>query len=647
MCGICLMMILQLNNNDHNTLNDMLNYYKSYEDVDFKHNNNTEPKEEVNSITSSSIDMESSFLSKQFKEIIALINNRGPDYLSVNSLDMKTNELSQLDTDTISTYKDVISYMNTKKKMILIDSVLSLRGDKEITKQPIAYDKNILQYNGEIYSTKGKEMLKGKDLFKDNDSEILYDILTTLSTKIKNDDIKEIDKYGEMYISTMNQIESDHAYVYHDIINNKIVVTRDIFGKRSLVLVYIKSLSFLMLTSTLPQSIYDIKDIDDIMIIEIPNNSVIVIDITNIDKHIHYITNKSLQFPSMLRFDSNNHSMISNEDELIAQCDNCLKKAVSKRVNNMKSTITSLAVMFSGGIDSLMLAYYAILVSDKNIIIDLLNISFDKEKAPDRKSGLIGYRELLSLFPERTINLILIDKTYDTDITPSFESQMKSLIYPRSTHMDFNISSALKLTTKLSGYKVDKDKFLSYYSNTVNNTQLDDVYKKNYNNNILSKQLNDIQYDSFIDTSSLYKSKAKIVLSGLGADELMGGYSRYRNGDIEQSMKKDIDRIWMRNFGRDDRACSDNGIELRFPFFDVEFIDFLKGISDIKKITDFTLGRGIGEKKLLRNVAKSKGFHMGYMFEKRAIQFGTKLAHETNIKKYGSNNKANGKAQFK
>ena len=646
MCGICLMMVLQLNNNDHNTLNDMLTYYKSYEDIDFKHNNNTE-QAEVNSITSSSIDIESSFLSKQFKEIIALISNRGPDYLSVNSLDMKTNELSQLDTDTISTYNDVISYMNTQNKMILIDSVLSLRGDKEVTKQPIAYGKNILQYNGEIYSTKGKEMLNGKDLYKDNDSEILYDILNALSMKIKNDNIKEIDKYGEMYLSTMNQIESDHAYVYHDIINNKIVVSRDIFGKRSLILVYIKSLSFLMLTSTLPQSIYDIKDSDDIIIIEIPNNSAIVIDIPNTEKHIHYITNKSLQFPSMLRFNSTISSIVSNEDELIAQCDNSLKKAVSKRVNNMKTSITSLAVMFSGGIDSLMLAYYAILVSDKSITIDLLNISFDKEKAPDRKSGLIGYRELLSLFPERTINLILIDKTYDTDITPAFESQMKSLIYPRSTHMDFNISSALKLTTKLSGYKVDKDKFLSYYSNTVNNTPLDDVYKKNYNNNILSKQINDIKYDTFIDTSSVYKSRAKIVLSGLGADELMGGYSRYRNGDIEQSMKKDIDRIWMRNFGRDDRACSDNGIELRFPFFDVEFIDFLKGISDIKKITDFTLGRGIGEKKLLRNVAKSKGFNMGYMFEKRAIQFGTKLAHETNIKKYGSNNKANGKAQFK
>ena len=35
-----------------------------------------------------------------------------------------------------------------------------------------------------------------------------------------------------------------------------------------------------------------------------------------------------------------------------------------------------------------------------------------------------------------------------------------------------------------------------------------------------------------------------------------------------------------------------------------------------------------------------------YKFEKRAIQFGTKIAHQTNIHKYGSNNKANGKAQF-
>ena len=146
--------------------------------------------------------------------------------------------------------------------------------------------------------------------------------------------------------------------------------------------------------------------------------------------------------------------------------------------------------------------------------------------------------------------------------------------------------------------------------------------------------------------NTIYHSKAKVVLSGLGADEFFGGYSRYRNGNIEENMKRDIDRIWMRNFGRDDRACSNNGIELRFPFFDNELINFLSQIKDIEQVTNFKLQRGIGEKMLLRNVAKIKGFDLCYMFEKRAIQFGTKLAHETNVKKYGSNGKANGKAQF-
>ena len=53
------------------------------------------------------------------------------------------------------------------------------------------------------------------------------------------------------------------------------------------------------------------------------------------------------------------------------------------------------------------------------------------------------------------------------------------------------------------------------------------------------------------------------------------------------------------------------------------------------------------KKTFLSSKEKLIGFEKCYMFEKRAIQFGTKLAHETNKKKYGSNRKANGKAQFK
>ena len=41
-------------------------------------------------------------------------------------------------------------------------------------------------------------------------------------------------------------------------------------------------------------------------------------------------------------------------------------------------------------------------------------------------------------------------------------------------------------------------------------------------------------------------------------------------------MTLDLERIWHRNMGRDDRVISANGKEARFPFLDTEVQAYLK-----------------------------------------------------------------------
>ena len=56
-------------------------------------------------------------------------------------------------------------------------------------------------------------------------------------------------------------------------------------------------------------------------------------------------------------------------------------------------------------------------------------------------------------------------------------------------------------------------------------------------------------------------TKSRIIMTGLGADEIFSGYSRYRIAckragleELEREMIFDMERLWIRNLGRDDRA---------------------------------------------------------------------------------------------
>ena len=57
-----------------------------------------------------------------------------------------------------------------------------------------------------------------------------------------------------------------------------------------------------------------------------------------------------------------------------------------------------------------------------------------------------------------------MDKSYESDVF-SIVKEIQYLIYPNETHMDFNISTALKLASQLKGKLLIKEKFLCYMDN--------------------------------------------------------------------------------------------------------------------------------------------------------------------------------------
>ena len=47
---------------------------------------------------------------------------------------------------------------------------------------------------------------------------------------------------------------------------------------------------------------------------------------------------------------------------------------------------------------------------------------------------------------------------------------------------------------------------------------------------------------------------------------------------MREEMAMDLDRLWHRNYGRDDRVLSANSIEARFPYLDPKLLEYLSTV---------------------------------------------------------------------
>lgn len=146
-----------------------------------------------------------------------------------------------------------------------------------------------------------------------------------------------------------------------------------------------------------------------------------------------------------------------------------------------------------------------------------------------------------------------------------------------------------------------------------------------------------------------YTSTARVLISGLGADEIFAGYTRHnvafqREGyqGLVDEIELDVGRLGQRNLGRDDRVISHWGREVRYPYLDEEFLKwalerpvwekcgFRKDLehNDIFSATavDCEPLQLEPAKLALRLLAWKLGMANVSREKKRAIQFGSRTA---------------------
>lgn len=488
---------------------------------------------------------------------------------NIENIESKLQNLGNLDPVFLQESKYIVqrgpNYSGFKTidngRTLLLSSILSLRSP--FVKQPIKTKRFVIQYNGELYNDEIS--------LDNNDTKFLSDLLE----KVKGDG-----EYVQSEIlNIIRSLNGEFAYSIIDTQTGNVYFGRDSIGRRSLSYCFLEETKELIVSSCNGSQIEtSYKE----GFVNCLNNVVYVYNKnTNILRDDLKINSKPYRvMEGVIEGEQEVHKL---EGELYQKLKaSCFKRLINIHPLDQKETEKiNVGLLFSGGLDcSLVLMLLCQCIQEKNLIdkftINLLNVAFENPRTsmqpddvPDRKLGMKSYSEIIESFPNLDIKFHKINVSAEDYL--KCKPKVLDYMYPKDTEMDLSIAIAF------------------YFA---------------------SKQ-NSLPSSAF----------SKVLFSGLGADELYGGYHKFNNKSNEElvfELNKQINNIHDRNLNRDDKVIAINGVELRYPFLDEHVVDWSTSCVPLNLKRNKTILRSIA-----RNIFNFRDISLE---PKRAIQFGSKSA---------------------
>ncbi|UNI21159.1 hypothetical protein JDV02_007174 [Purpureocillium takamizusanense] len=490
-------------------------------------------------------------------------------------------------------------------------TVLALRGD-HVARQPLVDESSgsVLCWNGEAWKFRGRPV-------RGNDGEAILTELVAASRRGADGSGGNGGGggAGDLVLRVLRDIEGPFAFIFFDKPARRLYYGRDRLGRRSLMFETCDGFSLSSVAESSSQNWAEVEA-DGCYTLDLSTLSD-----AEMTPHRHDWAADDQLVSSLGVFNASTASArgsLTRNAPSVGYLRDHLTDSLRYRVLQVpeppktSSTDARVAVLFSGGLDCTVLARLTSDLLPSDQAIDLLNVAFENpriaaqhkttseqglyELCPDRITGRKSFAELVAVCPTRRWRLVCVNVPYS--LTRSHRSEVVDLIYPHNTEMDLSIAYALYFASRGQG----------------------------------------LSQDGPCSESRPYTTTARVLLSGLGADELFGGYIRHatafsRRGyeGLNDELKLDVGRLGKRNLGRDDRAMAHWEREVRFPYLDEGLVKWAIETPVWEKC-DFENQAAGGDdavepgKRVLRLLAQELGMPFVAAEKKRAIQFGARTA---------------------